>query len=137
MRLAIYEILERASKLKKKEEKVEFLRQNGVAPLQTVLKYALDPNVKWLLPEGPAPYKPSEIAVENEGMLYSQARTLYLYVEGGNPALTPSRRQMLFVNLLESIHPKDAELLVAIKDKKLPYKGITKEIVLEAFPGLF
>jgi hypothetical protein len=37
---------------------------------------------------------------------------------------------------LESVARKDAELLIAVKDKKFPYKGITKEIVKEAFPGL-
>ena len=37
--------------------------------------------------------------------------------------------------MLESIHPKDAELLVKMINKEAP-KGITKNIVMEAFPGL-
>jgi hypothetical protein len=38
--------------------------------------------------------------------------------------------------VLESIHPKEAKVLIAVKDKKLPYKGLTKKLVEEAFPGL-
>jgi hypothetical protein len=43
----------------------------------------------------------------------------------------------MFIDVLQSITPQDAELLVAIKDKKLPYPGLTAETVLKAFPGLF
>ena len=42
----------------------------------------------------------------------------------------------LFIEMLESVAPADAKLLCAIKEKKLPWKGITPEIVNEAFPGL-
>jgi hypothetical protein len=38
--------------------------------------------------------------------------------------------------MLESVHPKDALILLAMKEKKLPYKGITKALIQKAFPGL-
>jgi hypothetical protein len=134
--LAISEILEKASKMKKKEEKVEFLRQNGTPALQTILVYAMDPNVKSALPEGPAPYTPADLADENVGTLHSYIDKLYLFCEGGHPNLKQSRREQIYIQMLESIHPKDAAMMVAAKDKQLPYKGITKEIVNAAFPGL-
>ena len=135
-KLGISEILEKVSKLKKKEERIEELRKNGDnrAMLQ-ILQYAYDPRVKWLLPEGKPPYKPTQF-LDQESNLYTETRRLYLFVEGGNPNLTPIKREMLFIGLLENVAPADAELLCAIKDKKLPYKTITKEIVNEAFPGL-
>ena len=136
MKLAIYEILDKASKKRTKAEKVEYLRENYSQALGDVIQFALHPNVKILLPSGPAPYKPSELASENTGMLYSKSRDLYLFCEGGRDDLNQSRREALFIGFLESLHPKDAELIVAAKDKKMPYK-LTKEVFEEAFPGIF
>jgi hypothetical protein len=133
----ISEILEKASKIKNKSEKIKFLQQNNSPALKLVLQFALHPRVKILLPEGPAPYKPSTLADENHGMLYGETRRLYLFCEGGNPGLSQNKRDNLFIRMLESIHPNDAKLLVAAKDKKLPYKGLTKKDLEEAFPGIF
>lgn len=135
MRLMISEILENASKMKTKAEKIAYLRQQYSPALVTVIKYALDPQLKFLLPKGKVPYKKSE-ALEGQGMLYSEARKLYLFVEGGNPNLRQMRREQLFIGLLEGLEPKDAELIVAVKDKKIPYPGFTHKFIDEVFPGL-
>jgi hypothetical protein len=50
--------------------------------------------------------------------------------------MKPLRREGLFLNLLESLNPEEAELLIAAKDKKMKYKGITKKLVNDAFPNL-
>lgn len=59
-----------------------------------------------------------------------------MFVEGGNPNLKPVRREFLFIQLLESIDSEDAKLLLAVKEKKLPFKGITEKTVRQAFPDL-
>ena len=69
-------------------------------------------------------------------MLYGSLRKMYLFIGEGNPAVTKNKREILFVNMLESLDPEDAKLLLAVKDKKMPYKGITKKLVTETFPGL-
>lgn len=136
--MRISEILEKTSKSKKKkEDKIQFLRNNNSDALRLVLQYALHPNVHSALPEGPAPYTPSELSDENDGMLYKAARELYLFCKGGNDALPALRRETLFVQFLESLHPEDAKLIVAAKDKTLPYKGLPKSLFEEAFPGIF
>jgi hypothetical protein len=135
MRIGVSEFLEKVNKLKKKEEKVAALQHNDSFIIRTILQGALDPRVKWLLPEGTPPYKPSEL-VDQENVLLREARRLIHFVEGGNPDLKQMRRETLFVELLESVAPSDAKLLCSIKDKKLPFKGITVDIVKEAFPGL-
>ena len=58
-------------------------------------------------------------------------------MKGGNDGLTKTRREMIFINLLQGLHPKDAQILILVKDKKLSdeYK-ITKEIVAEAYPDI-
>lgn len=132
MQLAIHEILDKTAKKRTKAEKVKFLQDNYSQALGDVIQFALHPKVKVLLPSGPAPYKPSELADENLGMLYSKSRELYLFVEGGKDDLSQNKREALFIGFLESIHPKDAELIVAAKDKTMPYK-ITKEVFEEAF----
>lgn len=135
MRLAVYEILEKASKLKTKTDKIRYLQENHNPVVLSVLKHAYDPTIEFELPPGSPPYSPSEF-LDEHGMLYTEARKFYLFVKGGHPTLTNLRRESLFITLLESVHPEDAKLLVAMKDKKLPYKGITKQLVKETFPGL-
>lgn len=135
-RKAISWILDFTSKLPNDEEKVKCLKANENSALLTVLKFCYDPNIKWALPAGDPPYKPCEYPnVDN--MLYSEARRLYLFVEGGNPNLKPLKRESMFIDLLQSITPDDAKLLLSIKDKKLPYPGLNANIVLKAFPNLF
>jgi hypothetical protein len=135
-RKSISWILDYTSKLPNEEEKVKCLQANDCQSIRTILQGAFDPRIKWMLPEGDAPYTPCEYPnVDN--MLYSETRRLYLFVEGGNDGLTTLKRESMFVDLLQSISPNDAKLLIAIKDKKMPYEGITPELVLKAFPGLF
>lgn len=127
-------ILDFTAKLEDEDEQIKCLRANQNV-LKDVLKYTFDPKIKWLLPEGIPPYKPSAEQY-NEDAFYHEVRKLYLFVEGGNMNLTQSRREFLFVEMLQHIHPEDAELLCAIKDRKLPY-DIDAKLVLKAFPGLF
>lgn len=131
----IAEILKMVSDQKTTEDKVRKLQELNTPVLLQILKYALDPTVKWKLPEGEPPYNPSPYD-DTQGMLYQEARRMYLFIEGGNDNLTPLRREQLFISFLESIDKDDAKLIIAAKDKKIPYKGITAKLVNTAFPGL-
>ena len=131
----IAEILKIVSEQKTTEDKVKKLQELNTPVLQQILKYALDPSIKWKLPEGEPPYNPRPYD-DTQAMLYQEARRLYLFIEGGNDNLTPIRREQLFISFLESIDKEDVKLMVAAKDKKIPYKGITAKLVNTAFPGL-
>jgi hypothetical protein len=135
MKLGLAEILKKASEIEKKADKIEWLRRNDSPALRALLKYAFDPKVKFLLPEGAPPYKPNTLP-DLQSVLYSELRKLYLFIEGGNDNLKPTRREYLFIQLLENLDKDDAELIAAVKDKKVPYKGITKKFVEEIYPGL-
>ncbi len=135
MKYSLSEILKTASELETKQERIEYLRRNDSPALRALLKYTYDEKVKFLLPEGEPPYKPNTLP-DQEGILYSELRRLYLFIEGGNPNLKPSRREYLFVQLLETVDQNDAKLLLGVKDKKIPYKNITKKFVQEIYPGL-
>jgi hypothetical protein len=135
MVIGVAEFLEKVSKLKKKEEKIGALRHNDSTVLRMVLQGAFDPKVKWSLPEGNPPYKANDLT-DQEHVFLREHRKIPYFIEGAYPGLKQVKREQMFIELLETVAPKDAELLCAIKDKKIPYKGITKELVEEAFPGL-
>jgi hypothetical protein len=133
---SLHDILKEISELKTPKEKIEAIQSNRYREaIKTIFGYTYSPTIKWLLPEGNPPYKPCEY-LDLEGRFLVELRKLYLYIEGGNPNLTTLRRETLFVQLLESIDPKDAKLLLAMKDRTLPFKGLNKKIANQAFPEL-
>lgn len=132
----ISEVLEKCSKLKTKAAKIKYLRENNSVPLQAVLSCVFDPNIKFLLPMVDPPYNPSP-AVEGQGMFHSEFKKLYLFIQGLSPQnLSQLEREMKFIQMLEAIDPSDAKLLLKVKNKEMPYEGITKELVKEAFPDI-
>ena len=139
MRKTFYEMLEPISKEKTIKKKGEILSSVADTNVKTILKYTYDSNVKWLLPEGIPPYKPLDESSEQEGSLVGELRRLYIFVEGDTPTqqnLKPIRREQLFVSMLESLDPRDAKLLIGMKERKLPIAGLTKKLVLATFPEL-
>jgi len=137
MALSIPIIFEDIAKAKSVVERKKILLKHESNPLKELLKYAFHPDIKFLLPEGAPPYKtvgsPDEY---NPTYLYPNIRKLYLFVEGGNEGLTTLRREQLFIQLLEELHPKEAEVVIQVKDKKLKYRGLTYKLVKETFPDL-
>jgi hypothetical protein len=132
----LYDVLNEISELKTTKEKVEALVTNRyVEAIKVICKYTYDTNIKWLLPEGEPPYKPCDL-LDIEGRLLHEIRRLYLFVEGGNPNLTKARRETLFIQVLESVDSKDAKLLLSMKERKLPFKGLNKRIIHQAFPDI-
>lgn len=132
-RLTIHEILKAVDELTG-PAKIQALRENWSPALATVFKYALNPAIKWALPPGCPPVDRRDGMVEQD-VLRVDARRLYLFVEGGHPTLKPKRREQLFVNMIRIMTEEEANLVVAIKDKKWPFKTITADLVNEAMPG--
>ena len=64
-------------------------------------------------------------------------KKFYNFVKGGNNSLTSLSRETMFIQMLEGLHPFEAQILCLVKDKKLQTKyKITKEIVSEAYPDI-
>ena len=84
------------------------------------------------------PYTPSDKPIgDGVSRLVSQQRMFYNFVEGGNVDLTRTRREALFIELLESLHKEEAELLCLVKDKEIGKKyRITRNVVAEAFEDI-
>jgi hypothetical protein len=132
MQLSISEILTRASRISAKSEKVEWLKQNNLRAVKTVLKAMYDPELVSLLPEGIPPYTPSQLH-DDAGMLISNSRKIPYFYPGAN--LSNMKREQVFVELLESVNKDDALLLIDMKDKK-HIKGLTVSVINEAYPNL-
>ena len=130
------EIFEKVGKLKTKKQKVSYLQDQNTESLRMVIKSSFDPKIEWLLPEGPVPYVPNDAPEGTEHTdLAWEARKLYNFVKGGNGTLSQNKREAMFVQLLEGLHPSEAEIVVAAKDKSLHkmYKGLSANVVKEAF----
>ena len=132
----LHEILTKVNNAKDKPKKIEVLKQNDSVPLRHVLKGAFDPKIEWDLPEGTPPYKENDAPAGTEHTtLYTEARKLWHFVKGADPKLSKTKKEMMFIQLLEGLHKDDAELMIAVKQKELNkrYKGLTDAVVKEAF----
>lgn len=134
MVIGIGEFLDKVGKLKKPQEKIDAIKSNDSIQLRIILQAAYDPSVVWALPEGTPPYRPSEL-VDQEHILIKDCVKLRYFIKGFHDSLNQLKRESMFVEMLERLAPKDAELLCDIKDKK-QIKGISYQIVIEALPGL-
>lgn len=132
----VYEVLEEAQNKKTKAEKIQVLKQNESWALKDILRGALDPAVEWLVPEGQPPYTASQDHNSSSSLLRQNVQFKYFVKGPIGSSMMKAKREQLYITLLESIHPKDAELVISMISKKLPMKSITAEIVKEAFPGL-
>ena len=163
----MFEILHLVSKQRSKAKKIEVLKRYDNPCLKSLFIWNFDSTIESALPEGEVPYSGYDeqnvyngtlsdkieqtsrdmyengsfslgnVDVSAKTTLRKQYQNFYHFVKGGNGGLSQTRREMMFINLLESVHPLEAEILVLVKDKKLSesYK-ITKELVAEAFPDI-
>lgn len=136
-KMEVYEILQKFENAKNKQERVKVLQQNDIMPLFDVLQGTFDDSIQWNLPGGTPPYTPSSEESPPSSLL-RQHRNFKYFVKGlrDSSRLNPIRRERMFIDMLEAVHPKDAEILVSMINKKSPVKGLTKKLVQEAFPQL-
>ena len=134
----IHEVLELASKQRSKAKKVEILKQYEDPSLKAIFIWNFDPSVISAVPEGPVPYKENEVPVGTDHTsLRREYKNLYHFIKGGNDGLSSLRRETMFIQLLEGLHPNEAEIICLIKDKQLQSKyNIKEDVVKEAYPDI-
>ncbi len=135
----IHEILELVSEQRTKVKRVEILQEYRDDSLTAVLIWNFDERVQSAVPGGQVPYEPNDVPVGTDHTsLRREWKTLYHFIKGGNPSLSNLRRETMFVQLLEGLHPKEAEIICLVKDKELEsvYPKVTLDIVKEAFPDI-
>ena len=137
MKLLISEVLQKAHNAKTKAEKVKILRDNKTDALLSVFIINYDESVVSLLPEGKVPFRENEAPEGTEHTkLEHEARLLFHFFKGGSN-LPGLKRETMFIQMLEGLHPSEANVIILAKDKKLNTKyKLTKACVTEAFPEI-
>ena len=140
---ALYEIIDEVRKSKNVKIKSEILQNNESTALIDLLQLTYNPGIKWLLPEGEPPYKPAEGINEEgegsdlEGALIGKMRMMKYFISvDGNVLenIKPAKREVVFIQLLETIAPKDAKLVLEMKSGAI--KGVSTGVVEKAFPQI-
>jgi len=161
-----FEVLDAASKQRSKAKKVEVLRRYAHDSILALFIWNFDETAISALPEGDVPYgnnrednsmtgtlsdkindavdKMNEMGSNSLGSqdqgkasIRKEYTKFYNFLKGGNNSLSNLRRETMFINILEGLHPLEAEILVLVKDKRLTDKyKITKEVVSEAYPQI-
>ena len=138
MKLLISEVLQKVSNAKTKAQKIQLLREHNTPALRSLLIANFDESVVSLMPPGEVPYEANDAPAGTEHTkLEHEYRKLYLFFKGGSNSLKQSKRESLFIQLLEGLHMSEAAVLCLVKDKELGKKyKITRACVEEAFPAI-
>ena len=162
-----FEVLSLVSKQRSKAKKIEVLKKYEHPSLKAIFIWNFDKTVISVLPAGDVPYSGFEDQAKSNGTLSTKIdeevrrmhetdsfsmgsgdknghttirrefKNFYHFVKGGNDGMSNIRRETMFINVLEGLHPLEAEIVCLCKDKKLSDKyKITKEIIAEAYPDI-
>ena len=163
----VFEVLDLVSKQRSKAKKIEALKRYEEIHLKSVLIWNFDDSIVSALPPGEVPYSGYDDQNSYSGSLSTKLtqevrsmhergsfslgasdqqghttirrewKNFYHFLRGGNDRMNAMRRETMFINILEGLHPLEAEIICLCKDKRLGevYK-ITKEIVAEAYPDI-
>ena len=161
-----FEVLDLVSKQRTKARKIEVLQRYAHDSIMALMIWNFDETAISVLPVGDVPYgtnrednsmtgtlsdkindavdKMSEMGSNSLGSqdqgkasIRKEYTKFYNFLKGGNNSLSNLRRETMFINILEGLHPLEAEIIVLVKDKNLESKyKITKEIVTEAYPDI-
>ena len=134
----VHEILELVNKQRSKAKKVEILQEYVNPALKSLFIWNFDDTVISVVPEGDVPYKENEVPVGTDHTsLRREYKHLYNFVRGGNDSISSLRRETMFIQMLEGLHPAEAEILCLVKDKRLQTKyKISYDIVKDAYPDI-
>ena len=163
----VFEVFDLVSRSRSKAKKVEVLRKYDDQSLRRVLVWNFDTSIQSILPGGPVPYVGYDEQNTYSGTLSTkisqdvrtmhetgnfslgvsdqqghttirrESKNFYNFVQGGNNSMSNIRRETMFINILQGLHPLEAEIIVLVKDGKLSDKyKITKGIVSEAYSNI-
>ena len=132
------EILDYVETQKTKAKKVQALQEYRDDSLTAILIWNFDDRVQSAIPEGVVPYKENEVPVGTDHTsLRREWKNLYHFIKGANAELSSLRRETMFIQMLEGLHPEEAKIICLVKDKNLAEKyKLTRELVAEAFPDI-
>ena len=163
----VFEVLDLVSRQRSKAKKIEVLKRYDEFHLKVVFIWNFDDSVISSLPVGEVPYPGYDEQNTYNGTLSTkltqdirsmhetgsfsmgvsdqqghttirrEAKNFYHFVRGGNDKLNALRRETMFINILQGLHPLEAEIVSLCKDKSLgEVYNITKDVVISAYPTI-
>ena len=162
----VYEVFDACSKQRTKAKKIEVLQRYAHDSIMAVLIWNFDDSIISLLPEGDVPYgntrednsmtgtlsdrindavgKMGELGTTSLGSqdqgkasIRKEYTKFYNFLKGGNNGLSNLRRETMFINILQGLHPLEAQIICLVKDKNLESKyKITQDVVSKAYPDI-
>ena len=163
----VFEVLDLVSRSRSKAKKIATLQKYDDQSLRRILIWNFNESIQSILPEGPVPYVGYDEQNTYNGTLSTkishdvrtmhetgnfslgvsdqqghttirrESKNFYNFIRGGNDAMSNIRRETMFINILQGLHPLEAEILCLVKDGNLEDKyKITKEIVSEAYSDI-
>jgi hypothetical protein len=162
----VFEVFNIVQKQRSNAKKVEALKKFEHPCLKSLFIWNFDESIISVLPEGDVPYSAlneqdsfsgtlsekiadavdkmeeldtSSLGSQDQGRssIRKEYQKFYNFVKGGNDGLSSLRRETMFINILQGLHPLEAEIVCLVKDKKLDTKyKITKEVISQAYPDI-
>jgi hypothetical protein len=154
-----HEILELACSQRTRAKKIEILQKYQNNALVALFIWNYDESVVSLIPQGEVPYSAAgDMTSDNDTLsaaiekqiddkmvdalggnqrttLRNEADKFYMFIKGGNDSLSSIRRETIFIQLLEGLHPKEAQILCLVKDKRLTdVYNLPFDLIQETFP---
>jgi len=159
-----FEVLDLVSRQRSKAKKIQVLKKYEDISLKAVLIWNFDDSAVSVLPPGDVPYTGYDDQNTYSGTLTTKLthdiramhetgsfslgasdqqghttirrewKHFYHFIKGGNNNMNAIRRETMFINILEGLHPLEAEIVCLVKDGRLSEKyKITREVVQEAY----
>ena len=135
-RVELYEILDLIDKSDDVKETVQKYGKQ-YSSFTDYLRCVFDERIEFLLPDGKPPYRPAPPQSVPSTWHKKHMDLKYFVKVGVSDGMSQIKREMKFIEVLESIHPEDALIIIEMIKKKTPSKKLTEEVVKEALPKLF
>ena len=136
----IYEVFDEFEEAKSKKDRMDVIARNLNKTLHDVLLLTFHPNIKFKINEIPDTYVPNQSNLPglSHAKLSTELRKMYMFQEGNATAetLTVKKRNQLLEELLNSLEPRETEVVMGILKKDQGVKGLTYKFVKEAFPNM-
>jgi len=135
MRRTIAHHLKKANEIKDEKERIKYLQTCEIAQqLEYIFSVTYDPRAVWDLPTGTPPFRKADH--HDETTMYRELRKFHIWDANASPNIHRIKREKLFIETLENLHPDDVPIMIGIKDKKMPFENITSGIAKAAFPAI-
>lgn len=144
IRETAYESLERVAKIKDLDQRKKAFRDLLISnnSLAIVVQRTYHPEYNFILPKGDLPDTIAKKSNHDEGgPFYQSMRKWDIFRPVSevptNANLKKHVVESQFVDLYEAVSTLDSDLLIAVKDKKLPWASLDAEFVVQTIPELF